>query len=327
MPIIDVSSDAETLTLTITGEYAVSVERLWQAWSDPRQLERFWGPPTWPATFTRHDMFEGGRSEYFMTGPEGERSHGYWIFDRVDAGRGFTITDGFAKVDGTPNDDLPRTRTEFRFEPTQGGSRYTAVTEFTDLESMERLLDMGMVEGATAAAGQIDEVLEDLSSFASGKNVETTLIGDNRAMFRRVVRGSPDQIWRAHHDAELLQRWLLGPEGWTMPVCHTAHEVGDSYRYEWESVDGGRHFGFEGELLESSPPHRSVTTERMIDTDGPSTTNEMSLAPVAGGTLLSILVTYPSAELRGQILATGMSDGMEASYARLETLVAAPVDS
>ena len=75
MPITDVTTDPEALTLTITGEYPVPVERLWNAWADPRQLERFWGPPTWPATFTRHDMVEGGRSEYFMTGPDGTKSN------------------------------------------------------------------------------------------------------------------------------------------------------------------------------------------------------------------------------------------------------------
>ena len=68
MPIVDLTSNPNDLTLTIVGEYPVPLERLWQAWADPRQLERFWGPPTWPATFTRHDMVEGGRSEDFMTG-------------------------------------------------------------------------------------------------------------------------------------------------------------------------------------------------------------------------------------------------------------------
>ena len=137
-PIVDITSNPEDLTLTITGEYAVSVDRLWQAWADPRQVERFWGPPTWPATFTRHDMTEGGRSEYFMTGPDGSTSGGYWVFESVDPGRGFTIVDGFANDDGTPNDDLPGTRTEFRFESTDTGSRYIAITTFNDLASRSR---------------------------------------------------------------------------------------------------------------------------------------------------------------------------------------------
>lgn len=325
MPIVDITSDAEDLTLTITGEYDVPVERLWQAWADPRQIERFWGPPTWPATFTRHDMVEGGRSQYFMTGPDGTRSAGYWIFESVDPERSFTIVDGFADEDGTPNDGLPGTTTEFRFEPTDAGSRYVAVTRFNDLTSMEQLVEMGMIEGSRQAMGQIDDVLADLASFAAGRATEPQILDDTRVRVSRVIRGSADQVWRAHHEPELLQRWLLGPDGWTMPVCDVATEVGERYRYEWESEDGADRFGFEGELLESTPPRRSVTTEQMIGTDGPSTLNEMTLTPADGGTLLAIVITYPTMELRDQILGMGMVDGMEVSYARLEELIGAPV--
>ncbi len=326
MPIVDITSDAETLTLTITGEYDVSVERLWQAWADPRQIERFWGPPTWPATFTRHDMVEGGRSQYFMTGPDGTRSAGFWIFESVDPGRGFSIVDGFANEDGTPNDGLPGTKTEFRFEATDTGSRYVAVTTFGDLASMEQLVEMGMIEGSRQAMGQIDDVLADLASFAAGRSTEPQILDDTRVRVSRVIRGSVDQVWRAHHEPELLQRWLLGPEGWTMPVCEVAVKVGERYRYEWESEDGAERFGFEGELLESTPPHRAVTTEQMIGMEGPSTLNEMTLTPADGGTLLAIVITYPTFELRDQILGMGMVDGMETSYLRLEAILAgAPV--
>ena len=91
-----------------------------------------------------------------------------------------------------------------------------------------------------------------------------------------------------------------------------------TYRYEWESDDGEQRFGFVGELLESTAPRREVTTERMIGMDGPGTTNEMTLTPVDGGTLLAIVITYPTVELRDEIMGTGMLDGMETSYARLE---------
>lgn len=327
MPIVDITSNPEDLTLTIVGEYDVPVERLWQAWADPRQIERFWGPPTWPATFTRHDMTEGGRSDYFMTGPDGTRSAGYWIFQSVDPGRSFAIVDGFADEDGNANDELPGTRTEFRFESTESGSRYVAVTTFGDLASMEQLVEMGMVEGVRLAQGQLDDVLADLASFAVGRSTESQLLDDTRVRVSRIIRGNVDQVWRAHHDPELVQRWLLGPDGWTMPVCEIATEVGDRYRYEWESEDGENRFGFEGELLESTPPHRSVTTEQMIGTDGPATRNEMTLTPVEGGTLLAIVITYPTAELRDQILGTGMVDGMETSYARLERTVLSDLES
>jgi uncharacterized protein YndB with AHSA1/START domain len=108
-------------------------------------------------------------------------------------------------------------------------------------------------------------------------------------------------------------------------VCDIAVHVGDSYRYEWESADGANRFGFTGELLESVAPHRAVTTESMIGMEGPGTVNELTLTPVEGGTLLSIVVTYPSAEVRDIVLATGMTKGMEDSYARLEESVLSSV--
>ena len=78
MPVIDVHKDTEALTLTFVAEFAADVERVWQVWADPRQLERWWGPPTWPATFTAHDFVAGGHSKYHMTGPEGEIAGGWW---------------------------------------------------------------------------------------------------------------------------------------------------------------------------------------------------------------------------------------------------------
>ncbi len=119
-----------------------------------------------------------------------------------------------------------------------------------------------------------------------------------------------------------MQKWLLGPDGWTMPVCEVATKVGDTYRYEWESTDGANRFGFHGELLESVKPHRAVTTELMICMDGPGTVNDLTLTPVEGGTLLTLVITYPNIELRDIVLATGMTDGMETSYARLESVLA-----
>jgi uncharacterized protein YndB with AHSA1/START domain len=325
MPITSVTSDPSTLTLTVVGDYPVPVERLWDAWADPRQVEQFWGPPQWPATFTRHDMAVGGESHYFMTGPEGEHSAGYWRYEAIERYRRIEVVDGFAGDDGRPNENMPSMRMRFDFESIDGGSRFVAVTTFPDVAAMEQLVEMGMMEGMQAAMGQMDDVLAELAAFAAGRETELRLIGDTQARTSRVVRGTVDKVWRAHHDRDLLQRWLLGPDGWTMPVCEVATAVGDTYRYEWESDDGEHRFGFEGELIESVPPTRAVTTERMVGTDGPSTLNEMTLTPVAGGTLLVIVITYPTAELREQILATGMVDGMETSYARMEDVLDAQV--
>lgn len=319
MPITSVTSNADALTLTVVGDYPVPVERLWQAYADPRQLERFWGPETWPATFTRHDMVAGGRSHYSMTGPDGTVSRGWWRFLAVEPGRRIEVEDGFAEEDGRPNDSMPTMRMVFTFESTPTGSRLTSVTYFPSLEAMETLVKMGMLEGLRSAVGQLDAVLADLASFVADRATSAKTLSDTQVRISRIIRGTVEQVWRAHHDPALLKRWLLGPDGWAMPVCEVASQVGETYRYEWEQEGGAGRFGFEGELLEVDPPHRAVTAERMVGTEGPSTVNEMTLTPVEAGTLLSIVITYPSAEVRDAALGSGMMDGMESSYRRLET--------
>lgn len=324
MPVTSVTKDPETLTMTVVADFAATVERVWDAYTDPRQIERFWGPPQWPATFTRHDVFPGGRSSYYMSGPDGERAGGYWEFLGVDAKRSFEVLDGFAGPDGEPNTEMPTMRMTFDFEATDAGCRLTTTTYFNTADELEQLIEMGMEEGATAAMGQIDEVLADLTSFAAGRATEAQILSDTHVRVSRVIRGSVQQVWDAHHDPELLARWQLGPDGWTMPVCETAASVGDAFRYEWEDADGENRFGFTGEVLEQHAPLREVFTESMIGMEGPATVNEMTLTPVTGGALLSFVIVYPDAELRDTVLGTGMVDGMESSYARLESEVLTP---
>lgn len=322
MPITSVTSDPKSLTLTLVGEYPVPVSRLWEAWMDPRQLEKFWGPPTWPATFTRHDMTVGGRSHYYMTGPSGEKSPNcFWECVAVEAPHRLEVTNGFALEDGSPDRAMPAMTMVFTFEETPTGSRFTGVTRFRSIQDMEKLVAMGMVEGMSSALGQMDDLLADLAAFAAGRATEALILNDTQVRICRVIRGTVEQVWRAHHEPELLQRWLLGPDGWRMPVCEVAQRIGDRYRHEWEKEDGSGRFGFEGELLESNPPHRVVTTERMIGMEGLGTINVMTLTPVEAGTLLTFVITYPSTAVRDMVLGTGMVGGMEASYARLEAEV------
>jgi uncharacterized protein YndB with AHSA1/START domain len=323
MPIQSIETDAATLTLTAIGHYPVPVERLWDAMSDPRKLERFWGPPSWPATFTEHRLEVDQRSQYFMTGPHGETSRGYWIVQEVDPGKRFVVRDGFANEDGTPNTAFPETTLVVTLASTDAGSTFTAVTTFASVESMEQLLKMGMLEGLTSAIGQLDAVLADLRDLAAGFPTELVRLEETTALVERVVRGPMSLVWRAHNEKTLLQQWMLGPDGWTMPVCQVAAQVGESYRYEWENAVEGQSFGFEGELLESEPPYRAVTTERMIGMEGPGTRNELTLTPLPGNrTRVTVRIDYPSAELREMVLGTGMVDGMDVSYSRLERVIA-----
>jgi uncharacterized protein YndB with AHSA1/START domain len=160
MPIVRVDKDLDNHTMTVVAEYDAPVERVWQLYADPRQLERFWGPPTWPATVVDHDLSPGGRVTYFMTGPDGEKSAGYWDVLEVEAPRRFVVEDGFADDTGQPNPDLPTTRMELELdERGDAGTTMTVVSTFASTEAMKQVLDMGMEEGMREAMGQIDGVL------------------------------------------------------------------------------------------------------------------------------------------------------------------------
>jgi uncharacterized protein YndB with AHSA1/START domain len=159
MTVVSCTQDPEALTLTLVTDLAAPPERVWQVWSDPRQLERWWGPPTWPATFDAHDVRVGGRSRYFMTGPDGEKSRGWWEFTAVDEPRSLSFVDGFADESGTPNDSMPTIRAEVLLEQVGEGTRMTVLSRFATVEQMRQLVDMGMAEGIPLAAGQIDAVL------------------------------------------------------------------------------------------------------------------------------------------------------------------------
>ena len=162
MPLTSVTKDAATLTLTVVGDYPVPQQRLWDAFADPRQLERFWGPPSAPATFTRHDLKVGGRAEYFLTGPKGERWSGSWKFTAVNPISSFEAQDG---EDNAEDENMPSSM-KFAFEATPTGSRMTCVTQFSSVEAMEQTT-RGMEEGLRAAMPQLDAVLAEPNAAAA----------------------------------------------------------------------------------------------------------------------------------------------------------------
>jgi uncharacterized protein YndB with AHSA1/START domain len=160
MTVTAIRKDPKALTMTVETEFDTSPERVWRLWADPRQLERWWGPPTYPATVTRHDLAQGGRVEYYMTGPEGDQSRGYWDVVEVDPPRSLVFQDGFAGDDGTPNTDLPLTTARVTIEEVgTGRTRMSIESRFPSAEAMEQILAMGMEEGLKQALGQIDAIL------------------------------------------------------------------------------------------------------------------------------------------------------------------------
>ncbi len=159
MPVTDVQQDLDNLTLTITADFAAPVQRVWQVYADPRQLEKVWGPPTYPATFVDHDLTPGSRTTYFMTSPEGEKFAGYWQITEVDEPQSFAFEDGFADLEFNPNPELPVSRNVYTFTENDAGTRAVYVSTFASAEALQKVLDMGVVEGATSAINQIDELL------------------------------------------------------------------------------------------------------------------------------------------------------------------------
>jgi uncharacterized protein YndB with AHSA1/START domain len=160
MTVTAVEKSPEKLTMTITAEFEASPERVWQLWADPRQLERWWGPPSYPATVTAHDLAPGSRVEYHMTGPEGDQPRGFWDIVEADAPRSLVFRDGFANNDGTPNTDLPVTTARVTIEEIgDGRTRMSIDSTFPSHEAMEQVLAMGMEDGITQAVGQIDAIL------------------------------------------------------------------------------------------------------------------------------------------------------------------------
>ena len=160
MTVTAVRKDPEALTMTLDAEFDASPERVWQLWADPRQLERWWGPPTYPATFTKHDLTPGSRVEYHMTGPEGDQPKGYWDVLETDPPRSLVVRDGFANEDGTPNPDFPVGEMRVRIEEIgDGRSRMSIENLFPSTEAMEQLLAMGQEQGMIEALGQIDAIL------------------------------------------------------------------------------------------------------------------------------------------------------------------------
>jgi uncharacterized protein YndB with AHSA1/START domain len=160
MPVTAVRKDPERLTLTIEAEFDASVDRIWELWADPRKLERWWGPPTYPASFTKHDLAPGSRVEFHMTGPAGDQPYGYWDVLEVEPPHRILFRDGCANADGTPNTDLSVNTVRVDIEEVaQGRTRMSIEIAFPSTEAMEQVLARGTEEGLNLAVSQIDAIL------------------------------------------------------------------------------------------------------------------------------------------------------------------------
>lgn len=162
MTVTDVRTDREALTLTLTADFAASVDEVWRLWQDPRLLERWWGPPTYPATVVDHDLSPGGRVTYYMTSPKDEKYHGWWRVISVEPPTQLEFEDGFADDHGNPNPDMPTTISRVTVQSGgEGGTRMVIESTFPSVEAMDQMTEMGMVDGISQAVGQMDDLLQE----------------------------------------------------------------------------------------------------------------------------------------------------------------------
>ncbi|MHA7282657.1 SRPBCC family protein [Arthrobacter sp. TMS2-4] len=159
MTVISTEKDTEALSFRLVAEFDAGIERVWRIWADPRQLERWWGPPTWPATFDAYEFALGGRAAYFMRGPDGETSRGWWRITGIDAPHRLTFDDGFADENGDPVPEMGETHATVTLEDLGGRTRMTMATTFESVEQLDQMVAMGMEEGLTLALGQVDALL------------------------------------------------------------------------------------------------------------------------------------------------------------------------
>ncbi len=160
MAVTDIHKDPTALTMTIASEWDAPIARVWQLWADPRKLERWWGPPTYPATVVEHDLRPGGAVNYYMTGPQGDQHHGWWKVLAVEEPHHLRLEDGFADADGKPNDSMPITLSTVTIaELSSDRTRMVIESKFPSSEAMTQLIEMGMDEGMAAAMGQIEAIL------------------------------------------------------------------------------------------------------------------------------------------------------------------------
>jgi uncharacterized protein YndB with AHSA1/START domain len=142
--------------------------------------------------------------------------------------------------------------------------------------------------------------------------------GETKVVIKRRFAAPPEAVYRAHVEKDLVQKWLLGPPGWTMPACMLDARPGGSFRYDW--ADGkGAGFYITGEFIELTPFSKIVHVERMHLSDPtPDNHVETIFEADGAGTLMTMLMTLPNSEVRAAMLASGMEHGMEDSYVRLE---------
>src|SRR5260370_589827 len=215
MTVTAVRKDPHRLTLIVEAEFDASVERIWQLWADPRQLERWWGPPTYPATFTKHDLVPGSRIEYHMTGSAGDQPHGYWDVLEVEPPHRIVLRGGCAQPDGTPHTDMAlgtpvsRNRVFQRADAFRAGRRTYEIfaRSWGSVEWRERV---GIDPRTSPIAGALNKQPKFVASttLTEPRWANTTIISIDVAGAIGELKAKREGELQAHGSGALI-RWLL----------------------------------------------------------------------------------------------------------------------
>ena len=155
------------------------------------------------------------------------------------------------------------------------------------------------------------------------ETLNVTLPSEREIAMTRVFHAPRRLVWEAHTKPELVQRWLLGPDGWSMPVCEMDLRVGGKYRWVWRRDKDGTEMASGGVFQEIVAPERLVSTEQFEQAWYPGEgLNTLVLTEKDGKTTLTQTMLYESREIRDGVLKSGMESGVEASYDRLDEIFA-----
>lgn len=163
MPVINVDKDAANATLTVTAEFDQSAEKVWELWSNPRLLEKWWGPPGFGTTFVDHELKAGARSNYYMEMPDGSKANASWVIVSADPPNGFEALDGDFADTGAPDPETPITKMTVVITPLGKGVQMVVTSFFPTGDTMLATAAAGFEEGMRGVVQQFEEMLNSLA--------------------------------------------------------------------------------------------------------------------------------------------------------------------
>ena len=317
--------------LTITRLVDAPRALVWQAWTNPELLKKWWAPKPFTTPEAEIDVRPGGKFRTLMVGPDGTEYPGSGVFLEVVEQERIVFTD--ALEPGWRPSNHPFFTAIFTLVDENGKTRYTARAMHKNDDDRRKHEEMGFHQGWATCADQLAKLAESLKCPASDSpsaspakrsgKLKITTPTDREIVISRAFDAPRVLVWDALTKPELLKRWLFGPDGWSMTVCEIDLRVGGKYRYVWTKMPSGYEMGMGGVYREIAKPERIVSTEQF---DDPWYSGEALGTAVLterdGKTNLVTTMRYESKEVRDNVLKSPMDEGMELGYDRLEKLLA-----